>query len=72
MKQYIEELAVPLTYKLIQELEEGFSCSPLLNAFSVFILDKLPQNVVELDYYGNVSFHKTLVLYYDYIMMVTG
>lgn len=55
VEQYVEELAVPLTYKLIQELEDGFSCSPLLNAFSVFILDKLPNNVVELDDYANVS-----------------
>jgi len=52
VENFIEELAVPMTHKLINELEDGFTLPPVLKAFSVLNLKYLPNLVVELGDYG--------------------
>jgi len=54
-EQIVEELAVPIVNRLIQELEDGFHCTPVLDAFSVFNVAKIPETLQELNEYGNVS-----------------
>ena len=54
-QQMVEEIAVPMVMKLIAELEDAFHPSPVLAAFSIFNLDRLPETMAELNGYGNVS-----------------
>lgn len=54
-EQIVEELAVPVVYKLFQELEDGFHPSPVMDAFSIFNLPNLPDSTGNLADYGNVS-----------------
>ncbi|XP_052243051.1 uncharacterized protein LOC127852977 isoform X1 [Dreissena polymorpha] len=47
--QVVEELAIPMVNKLLEELDSGFNfVSPELKAFSVFTLTNLPETIVEL------------------------
>jgi hypothetical protein len=54
-ERIVEELAIPMVYKLIQELEDGFHLSPVLESFSLFNAIHLPDNIRDLQDYGNVS-----------------
>ena len=55
INQIVEELAVPMVYGLINELEDGFHCSPILSAFSVFYLKTCPVDAADLPEYGRTQ-----------------
>ena len=55
IESVVEELAIPMVHKLIQELEDGFLLSPILESFSLFNNIRLPDNIGELQDYGEVS-----------------
>ncbi|XP_060602136.1 uncharacterized protein LOC132755300 [Ruditapes philippinarum] len=55
IQQFAEEVARPMVYSLIQELEDAFHCSPALGAFSVFDMRHVPSNPLELGDYGQTS-----------------
>ncbi|XP_045176529.2 uncharacterized protein LOC123537050 isoform X2 [Mercenaria mercenaria] len=54
-RQVVEEIAKPVTYALINEISDAFQCSPVLAAFSVFNLQKVPENVAEISLYGEAK-----------------
>lgn len=51
----VEELAISMVHKLIQELKNGFYLSLILESFSLFNKVHLPDKIRELQDYGNVS-----------------
>ena len=60
-EQMVEELAIPIVHKLLEELDYGFSfMSPQLKAFSVFQIKRLPDTMVELQEYGRVIISFTI------------
>lgn len=59
-EQIVEELAVSMVYKLIQELEDVFRPNPIPDSFSVLNLTNLPDSIVALEDYGNVICYITI------------
>ncbi|XP_060575861.1 uncharacterized protein LOC132733267 isoform X6 [Ruditapes philippinarum] len=55
IQQLAEEVARPMVYSLIQELEDAFHCSLALGPFSVFDMRHVPSNPLELGDYGQTS-----------------
>lgn len=55
MEQVVEEIAVPMVHGLINELDDGFHCSPVLEGFRVFEMKDIPQSLPELLEYGKVQ-----------------
>ena len=54
-EQVIEEVAIPMTYSLINEIEDAFHCPPALAGFSTFNLSNVPNSVADLQNYGKVT-----------------
>ncbi|XP_062596570.1 uncharacterized protein LOC134258016 isoform X2 [Saccostrea cucullata] len=54
-ERVVEELAIPMVHKLIQELEDGFHLSPIFQSFSLFNKNLLPDSVGELQDFGNTK-----------------
>ena len=50
----VNEVAVPVTHSLIQEIEDAFCCSPVLVAFDAFRLESVPDDLQELKDYKKV------------------
>ncbi|XP_060564714.1 uncharacterized protein LOC132723924 [Ruditapes philippinarum] len=50
----VNEVAVPITHHLIQEIEDAFRCSPVLCAFNAFRLESDPDDIQELKDYKKV------------------
>lgn len=41
-RQVVEELAIPITYSLINEIDDAFRTSPVLGGFSIFNIHNVP------------------------------
>lgn len=48
------EVALPITYSLINEVTDAFHCQPVLEAFSVFSVKEVPENMADVKAYGKV------------------
>lgn len=48
-------LALPITYNLISEIACAFDCEPVLEAFSVFNMSKVPDSMNAMREYGKVE-----------------
>jgi hypothetical protein len=59
-EQIVETLAVPITYSLINEIQDAFHCPPVLSSFAVFDLQYVPDSLQELHDYGKV--YKDLII----------
>lgn len=54
MQQVAAEIAEPMVYGLVNELDDGFYCSAVLQGCRVFELACIPHNLQELMEYGEV------------------
>ncbi|WAR08289.1 hypothetical protein MAR_018247, partial [Mya arenaria] len=52
-RQTVETIAKPVVYALINEISDAFQCSPVLSAFSVFNIQKVPESMREIVTYGD-------------------
>lgn len=56
VEQVVKELAVPVTYGLINEINDAFHCDPMLKAFSIFQTTGVPDSMNEVADFGQVGF----------------
>lgn len=54
MVQVAAELAEPMGNGLINEMDDAFHCSDVLQGFRVFELADIPSNLLDLMEYGEV------------------
>lgn len=51
----MEEVAVPITYWLINELKDSFHLPPVLAAFDSFNLESVPNKIEDLEDYKKIA-----------------